>query len=886
MRLRRAQEDPHLTREDLMIGSTISHYTIIEKLGEGGMGVVYLAEDLKLGRRIALKLLPQEWTKNSQARARFLHEAQTAASLNHPNICTIHEVDESDDRVFLAMEHIDGESLSDRIARGPMKISDIIATGTGIARGLAAAHERGVVHRDIKPGNVMLTMDGRAKVLDFGLALAPEMTRLTRAGRTTGTVSYMSPEQSRGDPVDLRTDIWSLGVVLYEMLTGRRPFAGDHEQAVLLSIINDEPSAPSGLRTGVPLELERIIAKAMAKDPADRYQHVDDMIVDLRGVERSATSGTVATVSSAAPAEVQQAPRSRGFRAAAAVAMVAVVALAAVWVYTGTRRSDRGTTALPGRDVVLVAGFENHSSDPSLDYLSHSLVTALSEGLALMGVVDVVPEQPEAPRSAAPAEHSDGSVRSWLLRSAQEAGATVLVTGSFHVRRDSIRIDARVLEVGDGTAINTIADEAGPSTNPDVAIGKVRSRVMGSLAARADPVLRSGARRYAPIYEAYKEFETGMRYFGARSVVALEHFDRALELDPGLAYVDLFRVGTLSSLGRFAEADSLSRTLRPRLSTLAPRYGLYLDMFDARIRGEREEALRKTRELVRLAPNDFMGRRMLAITALQLNRPREAITNIENLAEDIPATDLYVEVWSYSGLGRAHHMLGEYEDELAVLEEGIESFPDVLWLRSHKVRALAALGRFEDINREIEEASASPAGHGTVGAMLRMAACELRAHGHPREAAAFAERTVQWYLENLETEGATESARYSLGIALYGAGRWDEARTLLVELADENPEEISYRGYLGTLAARAGDVERADAIRESLLTIDEPYDFGFNVFWAACISAQLGRKEEAMEHLRRSYAEGAGLGLHLHQDFDLEPLWDDPAFKRFIAPKD
>ncbi|HYW68643.1 MAG TPA: serine/threonine-protein kinase, partial [bacterium] len=247
-----------------LTGKTLSHYRILEKLGAGGMGVVYLAEDTKLGRRIALKLLPSEWTRSPQARARFMHEAQTAAALNHPNICTIHEVDEADDQVFLAMEHIKGETLRERIERGPLSIDDALTTAIDVGRGLSAAHDQGIVHRDIKPGNVMLTSDGRAKVLDFGLALAPERTRLTMAGRTTGTVSYMSPEQSRGEAVDHRTDIWSLGVMLYEMLTGRRPFVGEHEQAVIRAIVNDEPEPPTGLRTGVPLELERLVKKAMA----------------------------------------------------------------------------------------------------------------------------------------------------------------------------------------------------------------------------------------------------------------------------------------------------------------------------------------------------------------------------------------------------------------------------------------------------------------------------------------------------------------------------------------------------------------------------------------------------------------------------------------------
>ena len=247
-----------------MIGKTISHYRIVEKLGEGGMGFVYRAEDVKLGREVALKFLPPEWTRDTEARARFLHEAQAAASLSHPNICTVYEIDEAEGHTFIAMEVVEGESLKNRIARGPMKIHEAVIAALEIAQGLAAAHARGIVHRDIKPENVMVTAEGRPKLMDFGLAMSRSRIRLTRTGTTTGTVAYMSPEQSRGEEVDRRTDIWSFGAMLYEMLTGRLPFRGDHDQAVIHAILNDEPEPITALRTGVPIELDRIVAKAMA----------------------------------------------------------------------------------------------------------------------------------------------------------------------------------------------------------------------------------------------------------------------------------------------------------------------------------------------------------------------------------------------------------------------------------------------------------------------------------------------------------------------------------------------------------------------------------------------------------------------------------------------
>jgi tetratricopeptide (TPR) repeat protein len=231
-------------------------------------------------------------------------------------------------------------------------------------------------------------------------------------------------------------------------------------------------------------------------------------------------------------------------------------------------------------------------------------------------------------------------------------------------------------------------------------------------------------------------------------------------------------------------------------------------------------------------------------------------------------------------------MLGEYQRELSCLDEAIEEYPDLLWLRGRKVRALAALGRIEDIRRVIEEASASPASVGSVGQILLTACDELRAHGRPEKSAEFAEEALIWYRRNLEVEGETERSLRNLGFALYSAEQWGEAEALFGRLAAEHPDYMDYSGYLGTLAARRGDVEEAERIRESILALDEPYDLGMEEYWAACISAQLGDRDEAMDYLRAAYSEGAGLGLHVHQDPDLQPLWDYPPFKRFLEPRD
>ncbi len=268
-----------------MIGRTVTHYRIVDKLGGGGMGVVYRAEDLKLGRTVALKFLPPETVRDDEAKRRFFHEARAAAALDHPNICTVYEVDETPEGdVFLAMACYEGETLKERIARGSLSVEEAVRIALQACDGLVRAHQRGIVHRDIKPANIMLTADGTVKILDFGLAKLAGQTALTQTGATLGTVTYMAPEQARGAAVDGRADVWALGAVLYEMVTGRPPFAGEYAQAVIYSILNESPDPPSRLRPDLPAALETAIARAMAKDPAQRFPGIAELAAALRAL--------------------------------------------------------------------------------------------------------------------------------------------------------------------------------------------------------------------------------------------------------------------------------------------------------------------------------------------------------------------------------------------------------------------------------------------------------------------------------------------------------------------------------------------------------------------------------------------------------------------------
>jgi tetratricopeptide (TPR) repeat protein/TolB-like protein len=277
-----------------MIGKIISHYKILEKLGEGGMGVVYKAEDTKLKRTVALKFLPQELLCDSESKARFIHEAQAASALNHPNITTIHEIDEVEGKCFISMEYIEGNSLKELIHKRTLAVDEILGIALKIAEGLKAAHKKEIVHRDVKSDNVMVTDEGGVKIMDFGLAKLKGVTKLTKTGSTLGTLQYMSPEQAQGQEVDQRSDIFSFGVVLYEMITGQLPFKGEHEAAVIYSIVNETPEPLARYKANVPEGLQRIVDKTLEKDRNIRYQSAAEVIADLKGLQREITVGVVA----------------------------------------------------------------------------------------------------------------------------------------------------------------------------------------------------------------------------------------------------------------------------------------------------------------------------------------------------------------------------------------------------------------------------------------------------------------------------------------------------------------------------------------------------------------------------------------------------------------
>ena len=303
-----------MIKQNPMIGRTISHYKITEKLGEGGMGVVYKAEDTKLDRPVALKFLAAHAIEDPEHKARFVREAKAAARLDHQNICSVYEIDEAEGQTFLAMAYLEGHTVKDKVAERPLKLDQVLDIAVQTAQGLQAAHEKDIVHRDIKSANLMVTPQGTVKVMDFGLAQLADRSKLTETTTILGTPSYMSPEQAAGAKTDRRTDLWSLRVVLYEMVTGRLPFEGERQEAVLYGITHDEPEPVTAQRAGLPMELEWIVGKCLAKAADERYQHAEDLLVDFRSLQKKLAAGESAIIRTSPGTDVRASAADAGAR--------------------------------------------------------------------------------------------------------------------------------------------------------------------------------------------------------------------------------------------------------------------------------------------------------------------------------------------------------------------------------------------------------------------------------------------------------------------------------------------------------------------------------------------------------------------------------------------
>lgn len=523
-----------------MIGKSISHYKIIENLGSGGMGVVYKAEDTKLKRTVALKFLPPEWTHDENAKARFMHEAQSASALDHNNICTIYEVDETENgQLFIAMTLYEGETLKNKIDQGLLKLEEAIELSIQIAQGLAKAHEKKIIHRDIKPANVFITDDGVSKILDFGLAKLAGRSMLTKEGTILGTVAYMSPDQMQGTDVDHRTDIWALGVILYEILVGIQPFKGDYEQEVMYSILHEEPEQITSLRNGIPVELELIVNKCMQKEPAARYQRVDELLVDLRQVQ-SASFGEKSVVSdfNSATTEIML-TRNKWKILFLGIALLVLLTVAGYLFFGGETKSREPKP-------IAVVGFENMTGDTTYNYLQKAIPNLLITSLEQSPHLQVATwERLYDLLKQTGREYTEIIDKNLGYELCRMEDINIIVVGSFSKAGNAFMTEVKILDVSSkrllkGVTANGRGEESILLNQVDELSQEI-SKGVGILETSIKITHRPIAEVTTTSIEAYNYFIRGREYYEKNyEADAMRLLERAVELDSTFATAHLY----------------------------------------------------------------------------------------------------------------------------------------------------------------------------------------------------------------------------------------------------------------------------------------------------------------------------------------------------------
>jgi tetratricopeptide (TPR) repeat protein len=838
-----------------MTGQTVSHYRILERLGGGGMGVVYRAEDTRLKRTVALKFLSPELTKDDRAKQRFINEARAASQLDHPNICTIHEIEETDDgQLFLVLSCYDGETVRERLERGPMPVDEAIGFAVHVAKGLSKAHEKGIIHRDIKPANIFLTDDGRAKILDFGLAKLAGQTRLTRAGGTMGTVAYMSPEQAHGDEVGPQSDLWSLGVVLYEALSGVAPFPGDRPESVLYSVVHEEPPELRSLRQDVPAALEAIISKCLDKDPSERFASADELVSALESVRDGRSSGS-SLIDVGSTTMIEREPRRRaGLGAGIAVLVLAFAGLFGTpggrqlvgRLFGGARLPElRQIAVLP----FVAAGETDEAFARGLSYYLGSRLGALE---SLDDRFRVIPAD---------------EVLKFNVRNPEQArgvsGATLALLGTVERQESKLAVAFELVDTATSRRLASWEDRddlANIASFQDDPVAQVARRLGLEPPMRSRGGIVEGGTTVPGAFESYV---TGLGWLHVDTsdttghlTEAIANLEGAVSRDPSfaLARADLARAHWEAYL---ASKDPEEATLAGKSARLAtdlddslPAAHVVTGLV-AGHEGRYDDAVKQFRLALEAEPTNVDARRQLADTAMTAGDYELTEVTYREAVDDRQE-----HWWPHFALGWFYYARGRYDDALRVLSEAAAlapGNPDVYTMIGLVYRAQDRLDEAWAMMEKSAEVAPSPLAYSNLGTLYFERA-------RYADAARMYEKALDLDNSGYVTWGNLASA---YDIIPNSEDRATECYAKALDLAREelklrsdNPVLLSlaasYTAELGDTLDAMSYIERAVALEVN----DEEVEFRIGIAYEA-----LGRRVEALDWIEKALMNGCSREL-------------------------